>query len=96
MRYPRNPLRGTALLRNVYVLGPSGEDCSAQPNKPFTIPAIPKPDHVCQDVIAASQAETNMRQLFILLALAFGLATTATATIVTTAVISDTNQVRGG
>jgi len=37
-----------------------------------------------------------MRQLFILFALVFGLATTATATVVTTAVISDTDQVRGG
>jgi len=40
--------------------------------------------------------ETNMRQLFILFALVFALVTTATATVVTTAVISDTNQVRGG
>jgi hypothetical protein len=37
-----------------------------------------------------------MRQLFILFALVFALVTTATATVVTTAVISDTNQVRGG
>jgi hypothetical protein len=35
-----------------------------------------------------------MRQLFILFALVFALVTTATA--MTTAVISDTNQVRGG
>jgi hypothetical protein len=40
--------------------------------------------------------ETNMRQLFILFALVFALVTTATATVVTTAAISDTNQVRGG
>jgi hypothetical protein len=40
--------------------------------------------------------ETNMRELFILFALVFALVTTATATLVTTAVISDTNQVRGG
>ena len=40
--------------------------------------------------------ETNMRQLIILFALVFALVTTATATVVTTAVISDTNQVRGG
>jgi hypothetical protein len=40
--------------------------------------------------------ETNMRQLFILFALVFALVTTATATVVTTAVISDTNQVRDG
>jgi len=40
--------------------------------------------------------ETNMRQLFILFALVFALVTTATATVVTTAVISDTDQVRGG
>jgi hypothetical protein len=56
VRNPRNPFRGTALLRIIYLVGPSGEDCSAQPNKPFTIPAIPKPDHVCQGVIVASQA----------------------------------------
>jgi hypothetical protein len=37
-----------------------------------------------------------MRQLFTLFALGFALVTTATATVVTTAVISDTNQVRGG
>ena len=40
--------------------------------------------------------ETNMRQLFILFALVFALVTTATATVVKTAVISDTNQVPGG
>ena len=40
--------------------------------------------------------ETYMRQLFTLFALVFALVTTATATVVTTAVISDTNQVRGG
>jgi hypothetical protein len=44
----------------------------------------------------ASQVGLNMRQLFILFALVFVLVTTATATVVTTAVISDTNQVRGG
>jgi hypothetical protein len=37
-----------------------------------------------------------MRQLFILFALVFASVTTATATVVTTAAISDTNQVRGG
>ena len=45
---------------------------------------------------AGLSGETNMCQLFILFALVFALVTTATATVVTTAVISDTNQVRGG
>jgi hypothetical protein len=58
--------------------------------------APPNPPVLPRGCTGGLSGEANMRQLFILFALMFALVTTATATVVTTAVISDTNQVRGG